>query len=64
MNTNTNENFSVYILSIGLESIGFKYSSDTLKENIPYFKKCFKRKLSPYKALLLLYDYMNGEFKI
>ena len=49
---------------MGERNSEFTYNSDTLYENIEYFKKCYNAGLSEYKALLFLCDYINGDYEI
>ena len=44
--------------------ITYSFTNEQVEDNLDYFKKCMKSKLSPYKALLNFHDYLNGEFKI
>ena len=37
----------------------FDYSDEQVNNNYDYFIDCFKRGLSPYKALLFFYDYLQ-----
>lgn len=53
-----------FLIQVGIRSYEFNYSSLELHNNTDYFLKAFKRGLSPYKALLFFYDYLNGDYKI
>ena len=35
-----------------------------LKANVEYFKKCFEKDLSAYKALIFFHDYLNGDVEL
>ena len=37
----------------------FDYSDDQVDNNAEYFVDCMQRGLSPYKALLFFYDYLQ-----
>ena len=37
----------------------FDYSDEQVENNADYFIDCMKRCLSPYKALLFFYDYLQ-----
>lgn len=43
--------------------ITFDYTEKQLQDNLDYFKECFKKGLSPYKALSLFYFALN-ELKV
>lgn len=38
----------------------YNYSDREVDSNLDYFTKCWKLKVSSYKALLLFDDYLNG----
>lgn len=42
--------------------ITYTYKQEQVNSNLAYFNKCMKIGLSPYKALLLFYDYLNGDY--
>lgn len=46
--------FHEYLINVGIRSLEYGYSDEILFSNIEYFKNCYKRNLSAYKALLLL----------
>lgn len=46
--------FYQYLINVGIRSAEYGYSDDVLYSNIEYFKECYKRNLSAYKALLFL----------
>ena len=52
--------FNKYLIMVGIRSEDFGYSDKELFDNIDYFKECFERELSAYKALLFLYDNLYG----
>lgn len=43
------------------EHVTFEYTPEQVQEHLIYFLKCFKRNLSPYKALTFFIDYLNGD---
>jgi hypothetical protein len=45
-----------YLIMVGIRSIEYEYSDEELFNNLEYFKKCHRRGLSAYKALLFLFD--------
>jgi len=54
-----NCSFKEYLIMVGIRSLEYDYSDEQLFSNIRYFRKCKKRGLSPYKALLFLHDEIN-----
>jgi hypothetical protein len=48
-----------YLIMVGIRSLEFTYTDEELFNNVEYFKRCLKRGLSAYKALLFLYDEDN-----
>lgn len=46
--------FNQYLINVGIRSAEYGYSDEVLFSNIEYFKDCYKRNLSAYKALLFL----------
>ncbi len=46
--------FEFYLIEVGIRSVEFTFSDSELRENILYFKECYDKDLSPYKALLFL----------
>jgi hypothetical protein len=64
-------NFEEYILNVKSqlycnaseeyksEHITYMFSNKQIEDNIEYFKKCFDRDLSGYKALLFFKDYLD-----
>ena len=59
---NNNKYISQYFIAVGIRSSEFTYSDEILFANTFYFRRCYAINLSPYKALLFLQDYLNGEF--
>lgn len=53
-----------YLIEVGMRSAEYNYDKEILFANIPYFSRCLKSGLSPYKALLFLGDFIKGEYKI
>lgn len=51
--------FQLYLLDVGIRSSEYTYEREILWANIPYFKDCWRKNLSAYKALLFLNDYLN-----
>jgi hypothetical protein len=43
------------------EYVTYTYSSELVNNNLDYFEYCMEKNLSPYKALLFFYDYLNNE---
>lgn len=41
------------------EYIIYLFSNEEIENNLDYFKKCFDRDLSGYKALLFFKDYLD-----
>jgi hypothetical protein len=39
----------------------YTYSNELVDTNLEYFEDCMNKGLSPYKALLFFYDYLNEE---
>jgi len=56
--------FEMYLINVGVRSLEYDFEETVLFENVAYFKKCYDAELSPYKALLFLHDYLNGEYII
>lgn len=56
--------FANYLIKIGIRSIDYSYDDETLFNNIEYFRRCQKAGLSAYKALLYLYDFIDGKYDI
>jgi hypothetical protein len=59
-----NSEFAEYLILVGIRSLEYAYSNEILFENIDYFKRSHDNGLSPYKALLFLRDYVNGDYNI
>jgi len=56
-----------YLIDVGIRAsdYGYEITEDErklLKDNVEYFKKCYEKELSAYKALLFFYDYLNGDY--
>jgi len=74
LNTNENGNcanrmlvtgtFADYLIIVGIRSAEYTYTDEQLFSNIKYFIKCYNANLSAYKALLFLYDYLNGDYVV
>jgi hypothetical protein len=57
--------FNNYLITVGIRSAqDYTYEDEDLFNNVEYFKKCYHARLSAYKALLFLHDYMNGDYDI
>jgi hypothetical protein len=41
--------------------VTYTYSNELVDNNLDYFENCMNTGLSPYKALLFFYDYLNSE---
>ena len=49
------KNFNHYMLEVGLiKNTTVTFSDDYIHSEMGYFKECFEKELSPYKALLFL----------
>jgi hypothetical protein len=48
-----------YLINVGIRSAEYTYSDETLFDNIDYFRCCYEKDMSAYKALLFLYDYLE-----
>lgn len=57
------KSFKNYLIEIGIRSNEYTYTDKQLFENKKYFKECFNNGLSPYKALLFLFDYIENNKK-
>ncbi len=55
--------FEKYLIVVGIRSLEYTYSDEILFNNIEYFRKCYEDNLSAYKALLFLYDHLDGSKK-
>lgn len=60
----SNKTFEMYLIQVGMRSLEYTHSDESIFENIDYFKKCYYAKLSAYKALLFLQDYIDGDYVI
>lgn len=43
--------FEQYLIYLGIRSVDYNYTKETIFENIEYFRKCHKDGLSEYKSL-------------
>ena len=50
------ENFECYLIMVGIRSLEYGYSEEQLFKEIEHFKECYNQRISPYNALLFLYD--------
>ena len=48
--------FEQYLINVGVRSNEYLYTREELSENVEYFRRCYSRDLSAYKALLFLAD--------
>ncbi len=58
-----------YLIDVGIRASDCGHIIDNeerklLKDNVEYFKKCHKKGLSAYKALLFFTDYLNGDYEL
>ena len=58
-----------YLIDVGIRAsdYGHEISNEErkqLKDNVEYFKKCYEKRLSAYKALLFFPDYLNGDYEL
>ena len=58
------DTFENYLIRVGMRSLEYTHSDETLYENVEYFRKCYEKNLSAYKALLFLCDYLNDDYDI
>ena len=57
--------FEHYLIMVGIRSVdSYSYTDEQIFNNIEYFKKCYDEHLSPYKSLLFLHDYIEGNMEI
>lgn len=56
--------FAAYLIMVGIRSAEYTYTDEQLFGNTKYFRKCYNAKLSAYKALLFLGDYIKGDYVI
>ena len=47
------------LINVGIRSSEFTYTPEQLFANIDYFKECYEKHLSAYKALSLLSDHLS-----
>lgn len=50
------ESFENYLIVVGIRSHEYGYTEEQLFKEIEHFRECYEIGLSPYKALLFLYD--------
>lgn len=58
-----------YLIDIGVRAFEYESEIDNekrklLKNNVEYFKKCYEKDLSAYKAILFLNDYLKGDYEL
>lgn len=58
-----------YLIDVGIRASDYKHEitdeeRTLLKDNVEYFKKCYEKNLSAYKALLFFHDYLNGDYEL
>jgi hypothetical protein len=57
-----------YLIDVGIRASEYgdisEKERELLKNNVDYFKKCYMKGLSAYKALLFFHDYLNGDYEI
>jgi hypothetical protein len=46
------ETFEQYLIEVGIKSSGFSISKITIMQSVEYFRKCWKQKVSAYRALI------------
>jgi len=51
--------FEIYLIMVGIRSFEYTYSDEDIFNHIDYFRDCYNRNLSAYKALLFLYDHIG-----
>lgn len=51
--------FYKYLITVGIRSHEYSHSDKVLFDNIDYFKECWEKELSSYKALLFLHDHLE-----
>jgi len=56
--------FNAYLIMVGIRSTEYNYTDEQIFNNIDYFRKCYKAKMSAYAALLFLTQYMEGDYDI
>ena len=54
--------FQNYLLMIGIRSTEYTYTDKQLFENKKFFNECYKHDIGPYKALMFLEHYLNGDY--
>ena len=53
------DKFEHYLIMVGIRSVDYTYTDKELFQSIDYFRKCYEKNLSAYKALEWLYDKEN-----
>lgn len=58
-----------YLIDVGIRASDYGHIIDdeermSLRNNVEYFKKCYYKGLSAYKALLYFNDYLGGQYDI
>lgn len=58
-----------YLIDVGIRASDYGHIIDDeervlLRNNVEYFKKCYAKGLSAYKALLYFNDYLEGNYDI
>lgn len=59
--TTMNRTFEEYMFMVGQRSQDYNYDKEVVLDNMAHFKSMWKADISPYKALLFLYDYLTEE---
>lgn len=57
-------NFYEYLIMVGIRSAEYTYTNEQLLNGVNYFRDCYNRDLSVYKALLFFNDNMKREGNI
>ena len=50
------ESFECYLIEVGIRSEEYSYTNEQLFKEIEHFRECYEKRISPYNALLFLYD--------
>lgn len=61
--------FEQYLIDVGIRAsdYGHEVTEDErkiLKDNVEYFRKCYNKGLSAYKALIFFQEYLNGDYEL
>jgi len=51
--------FTRYMFEVGVRSLEYTHSQESILSNLPYFKNCYRRGVGAYTALLLFHDYLE-----